>query len=246
MQEHFEADARRVEIKVAERFEAYDQILRGTAGLFAASDEVTREDFRQYVDALQLGKVVRRDPGDRLRAPDPARRTRSPRASGAGIRVSRLPGAPGGATRRVHQRRLPRALHGKEPARLRARRLHRAHPPRRHGVRARPGSGGDDQAGDARPGDRDRRPARGDHLSPGLRGGAGPRERRGAPGDAGRMGLQPAPHEGPHAAPPGRRVQARPAGGVRRRRDRGGEPALRQRPRRRRALPSLPSRSRSP
>ena len=57
MQEHFEADARRVEIKVAERFEAYDQILRGTAGLFAASDEVTREDFRQYVDALQLGKV---------------------------------------------------------------------------------------------------------------------------------------------------------------------------------------------
>jgi PAS domain S-box-containing protein len=57
MQEHFEVDARRVETKIAERFEAYDQILRATAGLFAASDDVTREEFRRYVEALQLGKA---------------------------------------------------------------------------------------------------------------------------------------------------------------------------------------------
>ena len=56
MQEHFELDARRVATKLSERFDAYDEILHGTAGLFAASDGVTRADFRRYVETLRLGK----------------------------------------------------------------------------------------------------------------------------------------------------------------------------------------------
>ena len=56
-QEHFETDARRVAIKVAERLEAYDEILRGTAGLFAASQSVSREEFRFYVESLQLDRT---------------------------------------------------------------------------------------------------------------------------------------------------------------------------------------------
>jgi PAS domain S-box-containing protein len=56
-QEHFETDARRVAIKIAERLEAYDEILRGAAGLFAASEHVTRDEFRRYVDALQLDRT---------------------------------------------------------------------------------------------------------------------------------------------------------------------------------------------
>ena len=56
MQEHFEVDAKRVVTKISERLDAYDEILRGAAGLFAASDEVTRADFRRYVETLQLGR----------------------------------------------------------------------------------------------------------------------------------------------------------------------------------------------
>ncbi len=59
MQEHFELDARRVETKISERLATYDEILRGVAGLFAASDEVTREDFHRYVHALELGTAFR-------------------------------------------------------------------------------------------------------------------------------------------------------------------------------------------
>ncbi|MEI6226955.1 MAG: CHASE domain-containing protein, partial [Deltaproteobacteria bacterium] len=56
-QEHFETDARRVATKVAERLEAYDEILRGTAGLFAAAQSVSREEFRLYVESLQLDRT---------------------------------------------------------------------------------------------------------------------------------------------------------------------------------------------
>ena len=56
-QEHFEADAGRILTKVAERLDAYDEILRGTAGFLTAADPVTREQFRHYVEALQLGKA---------------------------------------------------------------------------------------------------------------------------------------------------------------------------------------------
>ncbi len=59
LQDHLQLDARRVTTKIAERFDAYDEILRGAAGLFAASDQVTRDDFRRYVAALQLGRAYK-------------------------------------------------------------------------------------------------------------------------------------------------------------------------------------------
>jgi PAS domain S-box-containing protein len=55
MQEHFEVDVRRIETRIAERFESYENMLRGVAGLFNASDEVTRKDFRRYVETVQAG-----------------------------------------------------------------------------------------------------------------------------------------------------------------------------------------------
>src|SRR5512137_376498 len=57
VQERFDAGGRRVATKISERLDAYDTILRGVAGLFAASTDVTREEFRRYVDELRLGKA---------------------------------------------------------------------------------------------------------------------------------------------------------------------------------------------
>ena len=57
MQEHFEVDARRVETKLAERLESYEQVQRGMAGLFGASEHVSREEFRRYVESLQAGNT---------------------------------------------------------------------------------------------------------------------------------------------------------------------------------------------
>ena len=57
--EHFRADAQAMATKVEERLDAYDQILRGAAALFAASDDVTRSEFRRYVEKLQIGKAYR-------------------------------------------------------------------------------------------------------------------------------------------------------------------------------------------
>lgn len=56
IQDHFEVDAQRVATKISERLGTYDEILRGVAGLFAASDEVSRADFRRYVETLELEK----------------------------------------------------------------------------------------------------------------------------------------------------------------------------------------------
>jgi PAS domain S-box-containing protein len=53
----FQASARRVATKIAERLDTYDTILRGVAGLFAASDEVTRAEFRRYVGELELARA---------------------------------------------------------------------------------------------------------------------------------------------------------------------------------------------
>jgi PAS domain S-box-containing protein len=39
---------------INERMQAYEQVLRGGQGLFYASDEVTREDWREYVNALKV------------------------------------------------------------------------------------------------------------------------------------------------------------------------------------------------
>jgi two-component system cell cycle sensor histidine kinase/response regulator CckA len=59
VEELFQANAGRVISKTSERLEAYHQILRGAVGLFASSEEVTRAEFRRYVEKLQLGVAYR-------------------------------------------------------------------------------------------------------------------------------------------------------------------------------------------
>ena len=46
--------AEQISLRIEERLNAYALLLRGGAGLFVASDEVTREDWKSYVDNLQL------------------------------------------------------------------------------------------------------------------------------------------------------------------------------------------------
>lgn len=53
-QRAFNAETGEIALKIDERFKAYRQVLRGARALFAASHEVTREEWRQYVDALRL------------------------------------------------------------------------------------------------------------------------------------------------------------------------------------------------
>ncbi len=50
----FEAEALRVSTKVSERMRAYGQILRSGAGLFAVSNQVSRQDWHRFVQALDL------------------------------------------------------------------------------------------------------------------------------------------------------------------------------------------------
>ncbi len=90
MQEHFELDALRVETKISERLAAYDEILRGAAGLFAASDGVSAGGIPPLRRRAPAGKGLRGDPGHRLLAPDPRARARGPRAVGPGGGVSRV------------------------------------------------------------------------------------------------------------------------------------------------------------
>ncbi|MGZ4998759.1 MAG: CHASE domain-containing protein, partial [Methylomonas sp.] len=50
----FELESQRISNKISVRFSSYTQLLRGAAGLFAASDKVTREDWHNYVEKLDL------------------------------------------------------------------------------------------------------------------------------------------------------------------------------------------------
>ena len=139
MQDHFEVDARRVATKLSERLDAYDEILRGTAGLFAASDDVTRTDFRRYVDTLQLGKAYGeiQGLGFALRIP--------PGGLAEHERRVREQGFPDYAVQPAGPREEYTSVVYLEPFTERNRRafgrdgLRGADPPRRHGVRARPG-----------------------------------------------------------------------------------------------------------
>jgi signal transduction histidine kinase/CheY-like chemotaxis protein len=60
--QRFDYEAGRVQWIIQKRMTAYVQILRGGLGLFAASDDVTREDWRDYVRTLE---IERRYPGIR-------------------------------------------------------------------------------------------------------------------------------------------------------------------------------------
>ena len=54
LQRTFNAESGEIALKIDERFKAYRQVLRGARALFAASQEVTRQEWRQYVDSLRL------------------------------------------------------------------------------------------------------------------------------------------------------------------------------------------------
>lgn len=54
----FAYSADQVTLKIRERLDSYELILRGGAGLFAASAEVTRRDWKTYVEETQAEKIV--------------------------------------------------------------------------------------------------------------------------------------------------------------------------------------------
>jgi PAS domain S-box-containing protein len=56
----FESNARMVQARIVGRMEAHEALLRGTAGLFMASEHVTLEEFHAYVERLELEQY---DPG---------------------------------------------------------------------------------------------------------------------------------------------------------------------------------------
>ncbi|MEO8170294.1 MAG: CHASE domain-containing protein [Oxalobacteraceae bacterium] len=51
----FDFNLREATSSIEQRMAAYEQIVRGTQGLFAASGAVERRDFQSYINALQLG-----------------------------------------------------------------------------------------------------------------------------------------------------------------------------------------------
>jgi len=55
-QARFDFRVKTIETGIYERLQAYEFLLRGGSGLFATSDEVTREDWRTYVTKLQISQ----------------------------------------------------------------------------------------------------------------------------------------------------------------------------------------------
>lgn len=56
---YFEFQVQQTQIRIEERMRACEQILRGASGLFAASEEVSREEFRAYINSLHLQENYR-------------------------------------------------------------------------------------------------------------------------------------------------------------------------------------------
>ena len=54
LQTIFDSDAREIIGDLEQRMKIYEQVLRGTQGLFAASENITRNEFRTYVGTLRL------------------------------------------------------------------------------------------------------------------------------------------------------------------------------------------------
>ena len=52
----FDFRVKTIETEIYERLHAYELLLRGGSGLFATSDEVTRENWRTYVTKLQINQ----------------------------------------------------------------------------------------------------------------------------------------------------------------------------------------------
>ena len=55
-QERFDFLAADVKTRIADRMVAHEQVLRGAAGLFAASQSVERDEWKAYVDRLQIAQ----------------------------------------------------------------------------------------------------------------------------------------------------------------------------------------------
>jgi diguanylate cyclase (GGDEF)-like protein/PAS domain S-box-containing protein len=55
-QDNFEYQAREVVLRIEQRLAAYEQVLRGVRGLYVASKNVERNEFRDYVSSLELSK----------------------------------------------------------------------------------------------------------------------------------------------------------------------------------------------
>ena len=56
VQARFDFRVKTIETRIYERLQAYEFLLRGGSGLFEASDEVTREEWRTYVTKLQINQ----------------------------------------------------------------------------------------------------------------------------------------------------------------------------------------------
>lgn len=56
---YFDFQTQQTQMRIEERMRACEQILNGTAGLFAASVEISREEFRAYINSLHLEKYYR-------------------------------------------------------------------------------------------------------------------------------------------------------------------------------------------
>jgi PAS domain S-box-containing protein len=59
LRNHFTIETQRLTSKIDERMAAYAQILRSGAGLFAASDGVSRTEWRRFYEKLDLGQSYR-------------------------------------------------------------------------------------------------------------------------------------------------------------------------------------------
>lgn len=55
-QDNFDYQAREAVLRIEQRLAAYEQVLRGARGLYAASKEVDRNDFHDYASALNLAR----------------------------------------------------------------------------------------------------------------------------------------------------------------------------------------------
>jgi PAS domain S-box-containing protein len=53
-EQRFSYQVREIALRIEQRMAAYEQVLRGVGGLFAATNEVDREQFRDYVASLRL------------------------------------------------------------------------------------------------------------------------------------------------------------------------------------------------
>lgn len=59
LQDHFSLETERLTTKIDERMEAYAEILRAGAGLFAASQQVSRQEWRRFYEQLNLQETYR-------------------------------------------------------------------------------------------------------------------------------------------------------------------------------------------